>query len=305
MLNAFSMNNHLPIMDIARAAGVSKTTVSLVLSGKGDRNRIARATQERIRTVARQMNYQSDTGIGAADSATPAPVAIPSATRPASREIALVLAMTTPATSLALVPGLGLALGSAGFNVTLVTLPPDPAAAHDGIARLSQSGAAGFLCCPTVYSTLSAQVPGRPVIALSPWAAESLIAGMNPTVTPSRQPEQPATPSPPLPTPPPLAPVIATTTASPTMTQPTPVIEPATPSDTMVEPTPQPVAEQVVVPPLPTPEPVCPTTEESATVSPVAPEPATVIESAPAPDTVTEPTPEPIAEPILPTPQSH
>lgn len=44
--------------EIARQAGVSQGTASLVLNGKGDQYRIAAATQERIFEAARQLNYQ-------------------------------------------------------------------------------------------------------------------------------------------------------------------------------------------------------------------------------------------------------
>ena len=43
--------------DVAKAVGVHCSTVSRVLAGKGGKGRIAPATQERIRLVARQLGY--------------------------------------------------------------------------------------------------------------------------------------------------------------------------------------------------------------------------------------------------------
>ena len=45
------------IKDIAREAGVSIATVSIVLNGKGQERKISKETQERIYTIASQLNY--------------------------------------------------------------------------------------------------------------------------------------------------------------------------------------------------------------------------------------------------------
>lgn len=54
------MGEHAPIRmkDLAKQLGVSASTVSLVLSGRGDENRIARETQERVFQAAEAMNYR-------------------------------------------------------------------------------------------------------------------------------------------------------------------------------------------------------------------------------------------------------
>lgn len=54
------MGEHTPIRikDLAKQLGVSASTVSLVLSGRGDENRIARGTQERVIQAAEAMNYR-------------------------------------------------------------------------------------------------------------------------------------------------------------------------------------------------------------------------------------------------------
>ncbi|MBS0970733.1 LacI family DNA-binding transcriptional regulator [Chimaeribacter arupi] len=46
------------IKDIAQMAGVSKSTASIVLSGRGKELRVSESTQERVMNVARMANYQ-------------------------------------------------------------------------------------------------------------------------------------------------------------------------------------------------------------------------------------------------------
>ena len=48
----------ITINDIARLAGVSKSTASLVLNGRGKELRVAEATRQRVLDVARQQHYQ-------------------------------------------------------------------------------------------------------------------------------------------------------------------------------------------------------------------------------------------------------
>jgi LacI family purine nucleotide synthesis repressor len=45
------------IKDIAKEAGVSIATVSIVLNGKGKERKISEETQTRIYTIAQQLNY--------------------------------------------------------------------------------------------------------------------------------------------------------------------------------------------------------------------------------------------------------
>ncbi len=51
-------NKRITINDIARLAGVSKSTASLVLNGRGKELRVAEATRERVLEIARQQHYQ-------------------------------------------------------------------------------------------------------------------------------------------------------------------------------------------------------------------------------------------------------
>ena len=46
------------IKEIAERLGVSPGTVSIVLNGRGDAMRISKATQQRVRDAAKEMNYQ-------------------------------------------------------------------------------------------------------------------------------------------------------------------------------------------------------------------------------------------------------
>ena len=48
----------LTIDDIARLAGVSRTTASMVLNGRAEQYRISAATQERVLATARENNFQ-------------------------------------------------------------------------------------------------------------------------------------------------------------------------------------------------------------------------------------------------------
>ena len=51
-------NNNVKIKEIAEKLSLSVGTVSIVLNGRGDAMRISKETQERVRTVAQEMNYQ-------------------------------------------------------------------------------------------------------------------------------------------------------------------------------------------------------------------------------------------------------
>ncbi len=52
------MRKRFTIGDVARLAGVGKVTVSYVLNGRGEENRISKETQERIHVAARELEYR-------------------------------------------------------------------------------------------------------------------------------------------------------------------------------------------------------------------------------------------------------
>lgn len=49
---------NIQIKEIAERLGISPTTVSIVLNGKGDEMRISKATQQRVKDAAKELNYQ-------------------------------------------------------------------------------------------------------------------------------------------------------------------------------------------------------------------------------------------------------
>ena len=57
MLCVFRMSMSVSMKEVAVAAGVSKATVSKVLSGKRSALRISPATQSHVRSVANQLGY--------------------------------------------------------------------------------------------------------------------------------------------------------------------------------------------------------------------------------------------------------
>ncbi len=177
MLNSISMSQSTSIKDVASASGVSTAAVSYTLNGKGDKCRIGPVTQNRIRVAAHQLNYQPDLfarEIRARRGRTPV-VAGPQ--KPGTgRPIGLLLSATSPANSLALIPGLVLALSAADHPLIIVTLPTDPAAAKERVQTLLQDGVAGLVCCPTVYPAVTATVGGAcPVIVLWQGAGSAML----------------------------------------------------------------------------------------------------------------------------------
>jgi len=51
------MHHKSNIVDIAEKSGFSITTVSRVLNGKADKYRISKATQQKIKAMAEELNY--------------------------------------------------------------------------------------------------------------------------------------------------------------------------------------------------------------------------------------------------------
>ena len=98
-------------VDVARCAGVSQSTVSLVLSGKGQ-GRVSELTQERVRRCARELGYRPN-------------VAAQALRLGSSRAVALLVPdMTNPFFSRVL-RGAQRAAGAAGYIVILVDTAND------------------------------------------------------------------------------------------------------------------------------------------------------------------------------------
>jgi DNA-binding LacI/PurR family transcriptional regulator len=80
---ASAANTRVTSVDVARRAGVSQSTVSLVFSGKG-RGRVSAATQEKVRGVARELGYRPNVAAQALRLGTSRAVAllVPDVTNP-------------------------------------------------------------------------------------------------------------------------------------------------------------------------------------------------------------------------------
>jgi DNA-binding LacI/PurR family transcriptional regulator len=106
-----STQNRVTSVDVARHAGVSQSTVSLVLSGKA-RGRISEATQERVRRSARELGYRPN-------------VAAQALRLGASRAVALLVPDITNPFFSRVLRGAQRAAQAAGYTVALVDTAND------------------------------------------------------------------------------------------------------------------------------------------------------------------------------------
>ncbi len=286
MLNSLSMSINVSIKDVARAAGVSVAAVSYTLSGKGSRYRIAPGTQDRIRVIASQLNYQPDGLAREIRVSRRSPDGSGQTVADKGRQIGLVIAVGSPASTLALIPAQEPVLSAAGFTTIFIALTPDPEVIRTRLAALLASGVSGILCCPGVFTAVSATVGDRcPVIALSPWAAELLVKPK--PVIPAATPPKPAPTMVVEPAPfvtPKLTPVAA---IAPIAVAPATVMSPVDAAVTEHRP---PVVPEAGLVPTQVPEPV------------TLPEPVLVAlpDATPVPPVVMpEPVSEPVSEPVV------
>jgi DNA-binding LacI/PurR family transcriptional regulator len=98
-------------VDVARHAGVSQSTVSLVFSGKG-RGRVSEATQERVRHAARELGYRPNVAAQALRLGT-------------SRAVALLVPDVTNPFFSRVLRGAQRAAAAAGYTVALVDTAND------------------------------------------------------------------------------------------------------------------------------------------------------------------------------------
>ncbi|MEI7881698.1 MAG: LacI family DNA-binding transcriptional regulator, partial [bacterium] len=320
------MSTSVSIKEVARVAEVSVAAVSYTLNGKGDRYRIGGDTQARIRAVARQLDYQPDTlakEIRTGSQRTAVSGSIATVTR---REIGIVVGAGSPASTLALIPEQEPILAAAGYTTIFVALPADAEAIRLRLASLLATGVQGILSCPSVFATVAAAMADQcPVIALSPWAAETLLhpkpapalqqSASIPKPTPASKPF-PVTAIP-VTAPLPVAKPIAVPLPEPIAVPVPEVIHEPGPVKVATEPVPEPVAlpvpAAVMAPePISEPEPEPPlVTPETAPPAEPLPQPGPSQEPDPVPASIpdTEPTqevppvtleessPEPIPEP--------
>jgi len=319
MLKRFCMSTTPTIKDVAEAAGVALSTVSSTLNGKASQRRISPDTQQRVLAAVRRLGYQANTtarnmalGMVPASIPQPSQIATPESQLP-NREIALLLSASSPTESLVLIPCLEPVLTAANYRLFVVTLPTESAAAGERLTRLLENAdrpasgrkIVGFLCCQTIYSTVSTLLAGRcPVIVLWQDAAKAMVATLaDPSATVPVPPVAPVAPvAPPVVAPPPVIPV-APLPITPT---PAPVVIPPPPAPVVIPPVavaPEPAPEPVVIPepapvvveaPIPT-EPVAQQELGSPEVRPPEESPVAIVETPVEP--VTTPEPEPVVTP--------
>jgi DNA-binding LacI/PurR family transcriptional regulator len=118
-------------VDVARHAGVSQSTVSLVFSGKG-RGRVSEATQERVRRAARELGYRPN-------------VAAQALRLGSSRAIALLVPDVTNPFFSRVLRGAQRAAQAAGYTVVLVDTGRDRQWAEQSFEALRAGPADGYL----------------------------------------------------------------------------------------------------------------------------------------------------------------
>jgi hypothetical protein len=139
------------IPDIAFAAGVSRTTVSMVLNGKADRYRISAATRQRVEAVIAQSGYQ--------------PNRLARNMRLGRSTLGgLIVAEGTQDVG-DLLAGLEPLLAGAGYNLVVATVGANHSSARERIRRLNHDGLAGL-----IYG------PGFPI------GESPVLAGLGPTL---------------------------------------------------------------------------------------------------------------------------
>ena len=313
------MSSNVLISDIAKAAGVADSTVSLVLNGKGDRVRIRKDTQVRIRNLASQMGYQPhqlarDVALGRGVPKRP-PVPSPgsspiSEVDQKSRKIGLIFSATSPVESFALLPDQVPVLVAADYRVEIMKVSSESCGASEWWFQFIAEGAMGVLCCPTIYAAVLEAVAGKvPVIVLWKGGAKSLLAKIMGVA--AEEPPAEAAPPTPVPAPRPVVltppvsgvvtpkPVSEVTPVVPDRVAPEPLVSEPIPVVSEVMPLPVIAAEPVVMPepviieptpalppdPVPTPEvailPVSKVINENEAENPDDPNPVVVNEEIP------------------------
>ena len=170
MLKRFCMSTYPTIKDVAEAAGVAVSTVSSTLNGKASQRRISPDTQQRVLDAVRRLGYQANPtarnmalGMVPASIPQPSPIETPES-QFSNLEITLVLSVSSPAESLALIPSLEPVLTAANYRLFVVTLPAESTVAGERLNRMLDDEArpasgrktVGFLCCPCLLYTSDA-----------------------------------------------------------------------------------------------------------------------------------------------------
>jgi DNA-binding LacI/PurR family transcriptional regulator len=126
-----STRQRVTSVDVARHAGVSQSTVSLVFSGKG-RGRVSEDTQERVRRSARELGYRPNVAAQALRLGT-------------SRAVALLVPDVTNPFFSRVLRGAQRAAQAAGYTVVLVDTGRDRQWAEQSFEALRAGPADGYL----------------------------------------------------------------------------------------------------------------------------------------------------------------
>jgi DNA-binding LacI/PurR family transcriptional regulator len=126
-----STQHRVTSVDVARRAGVSQSTVSLVFSGKG-RGRVSEATQERVRRCARELGYRPN-------------VAAQALRLGSSRAVALIVPDVTNPFFSRVLRGAQRAAQAAGYTVALVDTANDRAWEEQSFETLRAGPVDGYL----------------------------------------------------------------------------------------------------------------------------------------------------------------
>jgi DNA-binding LacI/PurR family transcriptional regulator len=145
-------------VDVARHAGVSQSTVSLVFSGKGH-GRVSEATQERVRRAARELGYRPN-------------IAAQALRLGSSRAVALVVPDVTNPFFSRVLRGAQRAAQAGGYTVVLVDTGRDRRWAVQSFEALRAGPADGYLLFEVLVPeglgadlnvvVVEREVPGRP-----------------------------------------------------------------------------------------------------------------------------------------------
>jgi DNA-binding LacI/PurR family transcriptional regulator len=126
-----SIRHRVTSVDVARHAGVSQSTVSLVFSGKGH-GRVSEATQERVRRTARELGYRPNVAAQALRLGT-------------SRAVALLVPDVTNPFFSRVLRGAQRAAAAAGYTVALVDTANDRSWQEQSFEALRAGPVDGYL----------------------------------------------------------------------------------------------------------------------------------------------------------------
>lgn len=146
-----SQYTRLTIDDIARLAGVSRTTASMVLNGRAEQYRISQATQQRVLATARENDFQPSHSARALRSGS-------------SNTLGLLIPELTNYAHASLAQAMEPICHDAGYQLLVVTSDDDPQQERAGIEHLLVRQVDGLLIAPSstdpeLYLKLAKRLP--------------------------------------------------------------------------------------------------------------------------------------------------